>query len=267
MAMFKNYNYYMDLKKRDEICRLLTQTFYLPDKYKSAVKRGIRNSMNTNLKEVTVQRYINSEQCLLQSINSMEYSLAQWEGYVNEWICCLEYNSLKNKGNVELTIVNSDPTSKTDLLHIIKTKDGSYFTKPGGDVKSGSPDYVLSQYERALKQKGDTPFIDYSGTLTEHFEKLSPKQKERFEGLRKKYPRREPIKPVLTGEDRIMLRRDLLRYLVTGSLPSQTSEVEFRIPKEREQVKQLQNVIRSNLPFSKETICWSKLSMDLKNPS
>lgn len=262
--MSKDIHYQIDIKKRDEICRLLIQSYTLPDKYRHAVGKGIRSSMNANLKEVTIQKYIESEQCLLQNVYSMKTSLAQWEGFVNEWICCLEYNSLKNRGNVELTIVNPDPTSKTDLLHIIKSKDGSYFTKPGGDVKSGSPEYVLSQYERALKQKGDTPFIDYSGFLTENYEKLTPKQKERFEALRKKYPRRVPIQPIFKGEDRIMLRRDIIRYLATGSLPSQTGDVNFKIPKERDQVIRLHEKIKSNLPFSNGTLYWNKLSVNLK---
>ena len=69
-----------------------------------------------------------------------------------EWIIALNYNTFVNEGNVVMTIVNPDPTSKCDLLHIVKVGD-NYNCYPGPDVKTGSADYLLNQLKRICNEK------------------------------------------------------------------------------------------------------------------
>ena len=70
------------------------------------------------LKIVRTPQSLSKALALLRERNgNIEFSL--FRGILTEWLVCAEYNALKNKGSVVMTIVNPAPSSKADLLHIL----------------------------------------------------------------------------------------------------------------------------------------------------
>ncbi|MGR5863370.1 hypothetical protein ACT7CY_28395 [Bacillus pacificus] len=145
---------------RDNLCKLFTKSFYIPEPYREAVIQGVINNANN----ITLERATElvsksfSPIDLLKSKNYKEkQGYAIWRGFFTEWIINVQYNSFVNKEPVLMTIVNPDPTSKCDLLHVIKAGD---FIKcvAGPDIKTGQINYALDQYERICKSKYDIPF-------------------------------------------------------------------------------------------------------------
>lgn len=250
----------LDLTKRDEICKMICKDFILPQELKEELKNAIRQYQNINLKNQTLEKLVNDSMNLKQNIHSLNFSINHFDGYINEYICAYEYNSLKNNDHV-LTILNPDSSSKTDILHIITTSNG-VVVKAGGDVKSGSPTYVLNQYEKLLVSKYDVPFIDYSGYLTESIEKsLSKNQQEKLSKLMKMYPNKRPVKPILNNLDRLTIRRDILKYLATGKLPSFSGENEWKVPTSRDEVLKLKDdIVQTDVEMEK--VEWKSLKVN-----
>jgi len=178
----------------DKAFDLLKSSFSIPDEYKEEVAKAVVKYSTKNLSIETATKLVNKEQNLFDNLGVLSSHQNNFNGFTAEWIACMEYNGLKNKGDLLLTIVNPDPQSKADLLHIIKTSSG-IIVKPGPDVKSGSEDYIINEYERNLKEKYDIPFLDTSGTLTteDGFKRLSPRKKARVNKMFEDYPNKRPI--------------------------------------------------------------------------
>lgn len=220
---------------RDNLCKLFTKSFYIPEPYREAVIQGVINNANN----ITLERATElisksfSPIDLLKSKNYKEkQGYAIWRGFFTEWIINVQYNSFVNKEPVLMTIVNPDPTSKCDLLHVIKAGD---FIKcvAGPDIKTGQINYALDQYERICKSKYDIPFFDADRNFSEeNIQRLTKRQRERFDNLQKQYPRKKIIHPIFSNQDMIHITYDFLHYAAFNELPSQRTTQNTPITKE-----------------------------------
>lgn len=214
----------LQMKDRDNLCKLLTKSFYIPEPYREAVIQGIlKNANNITRERATdlVTQSFSPIDLLKSKGYKEEQGYAIWRGFFTEWIINVLYNSFVNKEPVLMTIVNPDPTSKCDLLHVIKAGD---FIKcvAGPDIKTGQISYALDQYERICKSKYDIPFFDADRNFSEeNLHRLTRRQKERFDNLQKQYPRKKIIHPLLSNQDMIHIAYDFLHYVAYNKLPSQ----------------------------------------------
>ncbi|MFL0366079.1 MULTISPECIES: hypothetical protein [Pseudobacillus] len=252
---------YNSIEKRDLYCKAILKEYLIDDYFKSVLKHSIPKYANSNLSQDNLDRMLNKKMSIYTNINTLRTNINIFSGYIYEFLCVYEYNMYRNNENVT-TILNPDPSSKTDLLHIIKTTNG-HFVVPGGDVKSGSPNYVLNQYEKLLKTKYDIPFIDYSGYLTINKHLLSTKQRERLENLLTAYPNKKPIKSSFSPNDLLQIKKDVLAYFETGYLPSEIENynLNFEIKKYADTRENREELIRSALLNKKENdpVYWSYL--------
>lgn len=210
----------MDINKeqRNLIIEILNKQYIIPEEYCNCVKEAIKKYSNSNLKDTTIDKYINTPLSFKECITTLSNS----KGKLAEWLVCLEYNALKNNSNVILTIVNPDPTSKCDLLHIISTKNG-FKAVPGPDVKcyETNIDKLLKEYEKNCLNKSNIAFIDVGGFLTspEKIATLTESQKAKYDTICKKHPK----KTVLPSEwDNLKVMRvlgDYFKYIYDGSKP------------------------------------------------
>lgn len=214
----------LQMKDRDNLCKLLTKSFYIPEPYREAVIQGIlKNANNITRERATdlVSQSFSPIDLLKSKGYKEEQGYAIWRGFFTEWIINVQYNSFVNKEPVLMTIVNPDPTSKCDLIHVIKAGD---FIKcvAGPDIKTGKINYALDQYERICKSKYDIPFFDADRNFSEeNIQRLTRRQKERFDNLQKQYPRKKIIHPVFSNQDMIHITYDFLHYVAYNELPSQ----------------------------------------------
>ncbi|MEK0224376.1 hypothetical protein [Bacillus proteolyticus] len=214
----------LQMKDRDNLCKLFTKSFYIPEPYREAVIQGIlKNANNITRERATdlVSQSFSPIDLLKSKGYKKEQGYAIWRGFFTEWIINVQYNSFVNKEHVLMTIVNPDPTSKCDLLHVIKARD---FIKceAGPDIKTGKVNYALDQYERICKSKYDIPFFDADRNFSEeNIQRLTRRQKERFDNLQKQYPRKKIIHPVFSNQDMIHITYDFLHYVAYNELPSQ----------------------------------------------
>ncbi|SIS41546.1 hypothetical protein [Salimicrobium flavidum] len=190
-----------------QVLPFLLQKFYIPDEYKMVVIDGIRaNTQNhINYSDERLREMVDSPSSPLDTFRYLSNSSKscyynQWKGHLAEWVTCYLYNSMKVDNNVKFTMVNPDPTSKADLLHIIETEKGLKCV-PGPDVKTGSVDYLLKQMEKCFDN--NISFYDFNNLLSNPA-KLTPKQQERLKEIQMKHPRRK----ILTGNS-----GQLLTYL------------------------------------------------------
>ena len=209
----------VSIEQRDFCCKTILQEYSIDEELKSILKYPILKYANSNLSEQTLERMLDKKMSVYSNINTLKTNVNIFSGYIYEFLCVYDYNMHRNKDHV-LTILNPDSSSKTDLLHIINTEKGRIVV-PGGDVKSGSSEYVLNQYEKLLRTKYDIPFIDYSGYLTKDKHRLSTKQIEKLEKLQKEYPNKRPVEPTFSSEDINKIKVDILAYFETGYLPSE----------------------------------------------
>ncbi|WP_025117918.1 hypothetical protein [Bacillus sp. H1m] len=225
----------LQMKDRDNLCKLLTKSFYIPEPYREAVIQGILKNANKITRERATELVIQSLSPidLLKSKGYKEgQGYAIWRGFFTEWIINVQYNSFVNKEPVLMTIVNPDPTSKCDLLHVIKAGD---FIKcvAGPDIKTGQINYALDQYERICKSKYDIPFFDADRNFSEgNIQRLTKRQRERFDNLQKQYPRKKIIHPIFSNQDMIHITYDFLHYAAYNELPSQRTTQNTPITKE-----------------------------------
>lgn len=194
-------------------------------------------------------------------------NLSLFRGRFAEWLACIEYNSLKNKGNVLITIVNPDPTSKADLLHIIR-RGNRCEAIPGPDIKCGGSTYVFNQWVKIVTNRFEIPMVDMDGILTteEGLKILTVNQKNKFEELRQKFPNKKPMKSMWSNNDINRLMMDYLKYVSNGSTPANPKDVRFVASKEsQEKIKEnLRN--QTNKPQSMAT--WDEFggkAIKLKN--
>ncbi|MFQ6421234.1 MULTISPECIES: hypothetical protein [unclassified Bacillus (in: firmicutes)] len=232
-------------EERDQICILLTKQFIIPDPYKEAIKVAMLKYQN-NLTEKRAEEIVSQIFSPLDTLkfkfnHNNQYegiSYSRWKGFFTEWIIALNYNTFVNEGNVVMTIVNPDPTSKCDLLHIVKVWD-NYNCYPGPDVKTGSADYLLNQLKRICDEKREIAFYDAYGVLSEeNSAKLNKRQKKRKQELQEEYPNKKILQPEFTSTDLSTITYDFLHYVATEELPSKRTS---NIPTSRKEVFQLLN--------------------------
>lgn len=251
----------VSLEQRDFCCKTILQEYSIDEELKPILKNPILKYANSNLLDQTLERMLHKKMSVYSNINTLKTNVNIFSGYVFEFLCVYDYNMHRNKDHI-LTILNPDSSSKTDLLHIIDTEKGRIVV-PGGDVKSGSPDYVLNQYEKLLKTNYDIPFIDYSGYLTKDKQRLRTNQIERLEKLYKEYPNKRPVEPTFSSEDINKIKVDILAYFETGYLPSEReyynvkfeSEQYIKNKESREELVRLANSRKRE----DESINWSGL--------
>ncbi|WP_227986053.1 hypothetical protein [Streptococcus ruminantium] len=131
----------LTIEKRERIINLLASEYIVPDEYIDCVKEAVKQYATKNYSEEAIDKMVRPPQSLSRGLALLrerngKNDLSLFRGIISEWLVCAEYNALKNKGSVILTITNPDPSSKADLLHIIDTGNG-YKAIPGPDVKSG----------------------------------------------------------------------------------------------------------------------------------
>lgn len=206
------------IEDRDNICRLFCETFEISEACKGVVAQAIKHYSTKNYEADQIRKYVNAIQSVKDSLKSSS-TFSHFKGFAAEWIACLEYNSIKNKENVCFTLVNPDPTSKADLLHVIKNRDGSYRCVAGPDVKTGSPYYMIAQFEKCI-ERGIT-MLDPTGILSEkNIPKLTKGQQEKVRSLQKRNGGRLPVQSSYRGGDISLIAWDLVQYISTGQLPS-----------------------------------------------
>lgn len=135
--------------KRDKLIKLLSSEYTIPDIYIDCIKIAIKQYATKNYSVETIDNLVRTPQSLSKGLSLLrerngKNDLSLFRGIISEWLVCAEYNALKNKGAVVMTITNPDPSSKADLLHIINTGNG-FKAIPGPDVKSGGSSYVFNQ--------------------------------------------------------------------------------------------------------------------------
>lgn len=225
--MFKNLN------NQDEIIKLIDKEYVIPEEYKSIVKKAIKELSTKNLKEETIDRLVNKPQSLRDNIGVLGKGFANFNGYVAEWMVCMEYNSIKNKdSNVVFSMLNPDHQSKADIIHIIKCGNG-YIYKAGPDVKaSENPNYILNSMERNYKNRQNVPILDVHNTITTEEERrknLKPRQLERFNNLKESFPRKSLIPSSISPEVLRSTSFNYIKYIEHGVLPSQNSKIAFNV--------------------------------------
>ncbi|WP_434794530.1 hypothetical protein TPDSL_15710 [Terrisporobacter petrolearius] len=111
----------INLGQREYLLEILHYEYAIPDEFHDCVKDAIRKyATHSNYSESSIDAMLKKPQSLAASISAIrDDNLSLFRGNFAEWLAYIEYNVLKNKGNVVMTIINPDTTSKADLLHII----------------------------------------------------------------------------------------------------------------------------------------------------
>ncbi|HDR6277899.1 hypothetical protein [Bacillus cereus] len=257
----------LQMKDRDNLCKLLTKSFYIPEPYRGAVIQGILKNAN-NITPERATELISQSFSPINLLKSKGYKEGQgyaiWRGFFTEWIINVQYNSFVNTEPVLMTIVNPDPTSKCDLLHVIKAGD---FIKcvAGPDIKTGQINYALDQYERICKSKYDIPFFDADRNFSEeNIQRLTKRQRERFDNLQKQYPRKKIIHPIISNQDMIHITYDFLHYAAYNELPSQRTTQNTPITKEERKDIFVKAIKGAEVLKNKEKIPTSFIDCKLK---
>lgn len=252
---------YNSLEQRDLYCEVILKDYSFDEYLKPILEQSISKYANSNLTSLSIKKMLDKKMTIYTNVNTLKTNINNFSGYIYEFLCAYEYNAYRNKENV-MTTLNPDSSSKTDLLHIINTKNGRIVV-PGGDVKSGSPSYVLFQYEKLLKTKYDIPFIDYSGYLTTNKHLLSPKQKKKLEDLLAEYPNKRPVKSIFSPLDLYEIKKDVLAYFETGYLPSEIKKlnIDFKLEGYVKSRETRENLVQLALFHKKtdEPIRWSNI--------
>jgi len=262
----ENDNLFDSQEKRDEIVKLLCNTFYIPEEYKRIIKETIKKYATKDHTDEVLEKYINSNQCLGDNIFKLNNSMSLFKGHVAEWLVCMEYNNLKNKSNVVMTIINPDPTSKADLLHVIKTGN-VYSCIAGPDVKTGSPQYVLEQWKKIVLNRYEIPMIDvYDVLSSDNRKQLTNSQLKRLRFLEENYPNKKPVTSKVTWADIDRLMHDYFIYNSDGLLPSEHGTRNFTVPQTKEERNNFKTKIALNVQSNKEAkISWERYNYNLTN--
>ena len=264
------------LGQREYLLEMLTCEYFIPEELCTCVKDAIRKHATKNYAEESIDAMVKKPQSLAASISLVrEKNLSLFRGKFAEWLACIEYNALKNKGAVYMTIINPDPTSKADLLHIIKTGD-RYVAVAGPDIKCGQSTYVLEQYKKIVNDRYNIPMVDMDGALTteEGLRMLRAKQRDAFEQLRQQHPNKKPIPSEWGKQDIHRLMLDYLKYVDAGVTPADEDQILFDASSENR--KRLKDKLfnASDKPlnksdwedFCKKSIQLPYISVDYLNP-
>ena len=231
----------INIGQREYLLELLNYEYVIPDEFHTCVKDAIKKyATNSKYSEEAIDSMLKKPQSMASSIGAIrDNNLSLFRGKFAEWLVCIEYNALKNKGNVLMTIINPDSTSKADLLHIIEKGD-KYEAIPGPDIKCGGSTYVLNQWNKIVNSRYDIPMVDMDGILTteEGLKMLTDKQREKFEQLKQVHPKKKPIKSEWNKQDINRLMMDYLKYVSDDITPADSEDKPFVASKEnRDRIK------------------------------
>lgn len=225
----------INLGQREYLLEILNYEYVIPNEFQECVKDAIKKyAANSRYSESAIDSMLKKPQSMGSSIGAIrDNNLSLFRGKFAEWLACIEYNVLKNKGNVLMTIINPDSTSKADLLHIIKKGD-KYEAIPGPDIKCGGNTYVLGQWNKIVNSRYDIPMVDMDGILTteEGLKVLTDKQREKFEQLKQVHNRKKPIKSEWNKQEINRLMMDYLKYVSDGITPADPEVRPFVVSKE-----------------------------------
>ena len=257
----------LTIDKRTALLDLLLSEYTIPEEMVDCVAKAIDKYSTQNYSDEAINNMVNNPQSLSRGLSLLrerngKTDLSLFRGIMLEWLVCAEYNALKNKGAVVMTIVNPDPTSKADLLHIINTGDG-YLAVPGPDVKSGGSTYVLNQWEKIVRKRYEIPMVDVDGVLTsdEGLKQLTSNQKARFEELCKEYPNKKPLATEWNKEDISRVLADYLKYAEFAVQPNTDTELSIADINVRNVKEKLYN----NEITNQQTYEWSIFSRETRN--
>lgn len=235
----------LTIEKRERIINLLASEYIVPDEYIDCVKEAVKQYATKNYSEEAIDKMVRPPQSLSRGLALLrerngKNDLSLFRGIISEWLVCAEYNALKNKGSVILTITNPDPSSKADLLHIIDTGNG-YKAIPGPDVKSGGSTYVFNQWKKIVQNRYEIPMVDIDGILTteEGLKQLTKKQQAELEELYSKFPNKRPLATVWDKSEINKVIIDYLKYVEFNLLPSMDSKLSIKdisVPKIKEKL-------------------------------
>lgn len=257
----------LTIEKRIALLDLLLSEYTIPEEMVDCVAEAIKLYKTQDYSNEAINNMVKNPQSLSKGLSLLrerngKTDLSLFRGIMLEWLVCAEYNALKNKGAVVMTIINPDPTSKADLLHIINTGDG-YLAVPGPDVKSGGSTYVLNQWEKIVRKRYEIPMVDVDGVLTsdEGLKQLTSNQKARFEELCKKYPNKKPLATEWNKEDISRVLADYLKYVEFAVQPNTDTELSIADINVRNVKEKLYN----NEITSQQTYEWSVFSKETRN--
>lgn len=256
----------LSVENRERLLSLLMSEYVIPDEYIESVKLAINTYSTKKYSDDTINKMVKKPQSLTNNLALLrerngKTDLSLFRGMVCEWLVCAEYNALKNKGDVVLTILNPDSSSKADLLHIIRVSDG-YKVVPGSDVKSGGSTYVFNQWKKIVNYRYDIPMVDIDGVLTteEGMKQLTIKQRNELHEFQKKFPRKKPVKTLWSKSDISIVIADYLKYIEFEIRPSTDSELTVKDV----DVKSIKEKIYSGSNSNKQTYSWIIYSDECK---
>lgn len=221
----------MDLTvdKRERLVELLASEYTVPEEYIDCVIAAVKQYATKNYSDEVIEKMVRTPQSLSKGLALLRErngnnDLSLFRGIISEWLVCVEYNALKNKGAVIMTITNPDPSSKADLLHIINTGEG-FKVVPGPDVKSGGSTYVFNQWKKIVNERYEIPMVDIDGILTteEGLKQLTKKQRAEFDELCNQFPNKRPLDTSFDKSDINRVMADYLKFVEFDLLPSAES--------------------------------------------
>lgn len=226
----------MDLTvdKRERLVELLASEYTVPEEYIDCVIAAVKQYATKNYSDEVIEKMVRTPQSLSKGLALLRErngnnDLSLFRGIISEWLVCAEYNALKNKGAVIMTITNPDPSSKADLLHIINTGEG-FKVVPGPDVKSGGSTYVFNQWKKIVNERYEIPMVDIDGILTteEGLKQLTKKQRAEFDELCNQFPNKRPLDTSFDKSDINRVMADYLKFVEFDLLPSAESELSVK---------------------------------------
>ena len=256
----------MSIEKREQIVDLLNAEYVIPEEMIECVKDAVKKYSTKNYTDEVIDKIVRTPQSLSKGLvllreRNGSNDLSLFRGILTEWLVCAEYNALKNKGSVVMTITNPDPSSKADLLHIIKIGN-DFKAVPGPDVKSGSSTYVFNQWKKIVQNRYEIPMVDIDGILTteEGLRQLTKKQREQFEELKMQFPKKQAIATTWNKEDILKVISDYLKFIEFEIYPSTETDLGIK----EIDVKNLKEKIYSGELLNSRTLDWLVFSNESK---
>lgn len=257
----------LTIEKRTALLDLLLSEYTIPEEMVDCVAEAIKLYKTQDYSDEAINNMVKNPQSLSKGLSLLrerngKTDLSLFRGIMLEWLVCAEYNALKNKGAVVMTIINPDPTSKADLLHIINTGDG-YLAVPGPDVKSGGSTYVLNQWEKIVRKRYEIPMVDVDGVLTsdEGLKQLTSNQMAKFKQLCEDYPNKKPLATEWNKEDISRVLADYLKYAEFAVQPNTDTELSIADINVRNVKEKLYN----NEITNQQTYDWTVFSRETRN--
>jgi hypothetical protein len=206
----------LTIEQRKMILQLMNYSYKIPEEYHNCVAEAIKKYATRQYTDDKIREMVQKSQSVANSGYLLrEDSISLFRGKFAEWLACIEYNAMKNSGSVIMTIVNPDEFSKADLLHFIKVGD-EFKAIAGPDIKSGGSTYVFNQWKKIVTSRYDIPMVDFDGILTteEGLKQLTKRERQEFELLCEKYPRKRPLPSAWSNQDELRLRVDYFKNLL-----------------------------------------------------